>query len=218
MDATGRSNPEGEVPGANPNDALAGSGARRSVGDPLHPRAGRTGRGFPLVLTHGWPSAFIEMLPLVSLLTDPAGHGIDGPAFDLVIPSLPGYAFRRGRRRRIIATSPGSGAIWTPITPSMRDYFDNRWHGVALGPDDFVHVPTAIAVFDPFVSEGKASPRVGGADLRRPAVDADAEGRALRRGGRSIASESHQRARAPRQTPADVHTAGARRRPPPDSK
>jgi hypothetical protein len=27
------------------------------------------------------------------LLTDPAGHGIDGPAFDVVIPSLPGYGF-----------------------------------------------------------------------------------------------------------------------------
>jgi hypothetical protein len=33
------------------------------------------------------------------------------------------------------------------ITPSMRDYFDNRWHGVDLGPDDVVPVPTAIAGF-----------------------------------------------------------------------
>ena len=41
------------------------------------------GGGVPLVLTHGWPSAFVEFLPLVERLT----------AFDLVIPSLPGYAF-----------------------------------------------------------------------------------------------------------------------------
>jgi len=45
------------------------------------------------VLTHGWPSAFTEMLGLVPLLTDPAAHGIDGPAFDVVVPSLPGYAY-----------------------------------------------------------------------------------------------------------------------------
>jgi pimeloyl-ACP methyl ester carboxylesterase len=34
-----------------------------------------------------------DLLPLVPLLTDPAGHGIEGPAFDVVIPSLPGYGF-----------------------------------------------------------------------------------------------------------------------------
>jgi pimeloyl-ACP methyl ester carboxylesterase len=56
----------------------------------VHERA-RHGDGIPLILGHGWPSCFAELLPLVPLLTDPAGHGIDGPAFDVVIPSLPGY-------------------------------------------------------------------------------------------------------------------------------
>ncbi|HTK95001.1 MAG TPA: epoxide hydrolase [Terriglobales bacterium] len=64
----------------------------------VHARA-RGGRGVPLILTHGWPSAFLEYLPLVPLLTDPAGHGIEGPAFDLVIPSLPGYGFSERPRR-----------------------------------------------------------------------------------------------------------------------
>jgi pimeloyl-ACP methyl ester carboxylesterase len=38
---------------------------------------------------------------------------------------------------------------WTTqtITPSMRDYFDNRWFGVSLGPTDVVQVPTGVAVF-----------------------------------------------------------------------
>jgi pimeloyl-ACP methyl ester carboxylesterase len=59
----------------------------------VHERA-RGGRaGIPLLLQHGWPSSFVEYLPLVPLLTDPAAHGIDGPAFDVVIPSLPGYGF-----------------------------------------------------------------------------------------------------------------------------
>ena len=38
----------------------------------------------------------------------------------------------------------------------MRDYFDNRWYGVSLGPDDVVSVPTAIAGFvDQFAFEGE---------------------------------------------------------------
>jgi hypothetical protein len=69
---------------------------RAHIGDAVihfvHERA-RHGDGIPLVLGHGWPSCFAELLPLVPLLTDPGGHGIDGPAFDVVIPSLPGYAF-----------------------------------------------------------------------------------------------------------------------------
>jgi len=255
----------------------------------VHERAPR-GRGIPLILTHGWPSTFVELLPLVPLLTDPASHGIDGPAFDVVIPSLPGYGFserpaRTGVNYRYVAglwhrlmrglgyrrfgaqggdfgagvatfmalddpeaiigihlstlemppyTGPGSRplseeersyrerneawwrveggykaiqatkpqtlgyglndspaglAAWVlekwrswsdsqgdldrrfshdfllttltiywatqTITPSMRDYFDNRWFGVAIGPKDYVHVPTAIAVFaNQFVDEG----------------------------------------------------------------
>ena len=58
----------------------------------VHERA-RHGQGIPLILTHGWPSTFIELLSLVPFLTDPKSHGIDGPAFDVVIPSLPGYGF-----------------------------------------------------------------------------------------------------------------------------
>ena len=58
----------------------------------VHERA-REGNGIPLILTHGWPSSFLELLPLVPLLTSPRANGIDAPAFDLVIPSLPGYGF-----------------------------------------------------------------------------------------------------------------------------
>jgi pimeloyl-ACP methyl ester carboxylesterase len=48
----------------------------------------------PLILTHGWPSSPVEFLALIGPLTDPAAHGGDpADAFDLVIPSLPGYGF-----------------------------------------------------------------------------------------------------------------------------
>jgi pimeloyl-ACP methyl ester carboxylesterase len=255
----------------------------------VHERA-RHGHGIPLILTHGWPSTFVELLPLVPFLTDPENHGIDGPAFDLVIPSLPGYGFserpaRAGVNYRYVAklwhrlmrglgyerygahggdfgagvatfmalddpnpligihlsnleippyTGPGarplsatektylghSKAWWQAeggykavqstkpqtlgyglndspaglagwilekwrswadshgdldqrfsrdflltivtiywatqtITSSMRDYFDDRWFSVTLGPQDFVGVPTGIAVFaHQFVDEG----------------------------------------------------------------
>ena len=256
----------------------------------VHERARGSG-GIPLILTHGWPSSFAEFLPLVPLLTDPQGHGIDGPAFDVVIPSLPGYGFserpaRTGVTTRSTArrwhalmrglgyerygaqgadfgaavttymaldhpepmlgihlstaevppyTGPGSRQLspderrfvdrnqqwsdvergysaiqstkpqtlgyglndspaglaawivekwrsWSDssgdldahvsrdflltvitlywvtqtITSSMRDYVDNRWSGVPIGPDDYVTVPTAVASFaNHFVAEGE---------------------------------------------------------------
>jgi pimeloyl-ACP methyl ester carboxylesterase len=254
----------------------------------IHERAVH-GPGTPLVLLHGWPSTFVELLPLVALLTDPGRHGITGPGFDVVIPSLPGYGFserpERGNYRDIarlihglmqvlgyahygagggdfgagVATlmaldqpesllgihlsnleisphvdevlrplshaetlylkhrehwdqaergyaaiqstkpqtlayslndSPAGLAAWIvekwrswtdsggdlerrfprdllltmltiywvteSITTSMRDYYDNRWDGVALGADAIVTVPTGIANFaKQFVSEGR---------------------------------------------------------------
>lgn len=253
----------------------------------IHERA-REGNGIPLILTHGWPSSFLELLPLVPLLTDPKAHGINAPAFDLVIPSLPGYGFSERPAQasyRIVARlwhelmqglgyerygaaggdfgagvasymaienpapmigiylttmelwppigegtrplseaesdyvaqvrrwdevergysaiqstrpqtlgyalndSPAGLAAWIlekwrawsdsdgdletrfsrddlltmltlywvtgTITTSMRDYFDNRWHGSALRPGDRVPVPAGFANFDHnFVSEG----------------------------------------------------------------
>jgi pimeloyl-ACP methyl ester carboxylesterase len=48
----------------------------------------------PLIITHGWPGSILEMLGVTGPLTDPAAHGGHaGDAFDLVIPSLPGYGF-----------------------------------------------------------------------------------------------------------------------------
>ena len=259
----------------------------------VHERA-RGGQGIPLILTHGWPSTFVELLPLAPLLTDPAAHGIEGPAFDVIIPSLPGYGFserpaRTGVNYRYTAAlwhrlmrglgytrygaygsdfgsgvatlmaldnptpllgvhlsnmdiapylgpgsrplsdaernylerndmfwqveggykaiqstkpqtlgyglndSPAGLAAWIiekwrswsdshgdldarfsrdfllttltiywatqTITPSIRDYYDNRWSSVTLGPDDFVHTPTGIAVFAHNFSDEGIPPR-----------------------------------------------------------
>jgi pimeloyl-ACP methyl ester carboxylesterase len=48
----------------------------------------------PLIITHGWPGSVIEMLEVIGPLTDPTAHGGEAEdAFDVVIPSLPGYGF-----------------------------------------------------------------------------------------------------------------------------
>src|SRR6478735_5171352 len=48
----------------------------------------------PLIVTHGWPGSVFELLKVVGPLTDPTAHGGTAQdAFDLVIPSLPGYGF-----------------------------------------------------------------------------------------------------------------------------
>jgi len=48
----------------------------------------------PLIITHGWPGSVIEMLNVIGPLSDPTAHGGDAEdAFDVVVPSMPGYGF-----------------------------------------------------------------------------------------------------------------------------
>ena len=59
----------------------------------IHER-GKGENPFPLLLTHGFPDSFLRMTKILPLLTDPAAHGGNpADAFDVVVPSLPGYGF-----------------------------------------------------------------------------------------------------------------------------
>ena len=59
----------------------------------LHVKSRHAG-ALPLIITHGWPGSVIELLGVIGPLTDPAAHdGSADDAFDLVVPSLPGYGF-----------------------------------------------------------------------------------------------------------------------------
>jgi pimeloyl-ACP methyl ester carboxylesterase len=70
----------------------------------IHVRSGRPG-AMPMVMTHGWPGSVFELLKVIGPLTDPVAHGgKPEEAFDLVIPSIPGYGFS-GRPQ---------GAGWNP--------------------------------------------------------------------------------------------------------
>src|SRR6185295_16025745 len=59
----------------------------------IHIRS-RQKNALPVIITHGWPGSVIEQLKIIAPLTEPTAHGGNAEdAFDVVIPSLPGYGF-----------------------------------------------------------------------------------------------------------------------------
>jgi len=59
----------------------------------IHVRS-RHPKALPMIITHGWPGSIIEQLKVIDPLTNPTAHGgTAADAFDVVIPSLPGYGF-----------------------------------------------------------------------------------------------------------------------------
>ena len=57
-------------------------------------RRSKQPNAFPLLITHGWPGSFVEFTKIIGPLTDPVAHGgRPEDAFDVVIPSIPGFAF-----------------------------------------------------------------------------------------------------------------------------
>ena len=96
----------------------------------VHQRA-TSGKGLPLILTHGWPGSFLDYLDMLPLLAD----------FDVVIPSLPGYGFS--------SRPPQVGVNYR--------YVAERWHQLmsalgysccAAGGYDFGSGVTTLLAFD----------------------------------------------------------------------
>jgi pimeloyl-ACP methyl ester carboxylesterase len=80
------------------------------------------GRGpapLPLILSHGWPGCFAELLQLVPLLTDPVAHGAEEKdAFDVVIPSLPGFGFSDAPQRPDFEVDR-IGSLWVDLMSAL---------------------------------------------------------------------------------------------------
>lgn len=70
----------------------------------------------PLLLTHGWPDSFFRFSRIIPMLTDPESYGGKAEdAFDVVVPSLPGFGFSQ-------RTSMSSGAVaelWAKLMPML---------------------------------------------------------------------------------------------------
>lgn len=90
----------------------------RGVGD--HP--------LPIILTHGYPDSFLRFAKIIPMLTHPEAHGADpADAFDVVAPSLPGFAFSDK------PTAPGTifrvGDLWHALMTDVLGYERYAAHG-----------------------------------------------------------------------------------------
>jgi epoxide hydrolase len=109
----------------------------------MHVRSREAG-ALPLILTHGWPGSFVEYLDVIGRLTDPRSHGGNASdAFDLVIPSLPGFGFsgptsEKGWNRYRIA------AAWASL---MKELGYDRYG--AVGNDAGSMISPELARLDP---------------------------------------------------------------------
>jgi pimeloyl-ACP methyl ester carboxylesterase len=78
----------------------------------IHVRS-RHPNAMPLIMTHGWPGSPLELLKVIAPLTDPAAHGGRAEeAFNLVLPTYPGYGF----------SGKPTGTGWGP------DHVARAWH------------------------------------------------------------------------------------------
>jgi pimeloyl-ACP methyl ester carboxylesterase len=97
----------------------------------IHAR-GRGPAPLPLLVTHGWPSSFVEMLPLIPLLCDPAAHGGDpADAFDVVVPSVLGFGFSDRPKARGMTRSRVA-ALWAELMEGL-GYSRYAAHGNDIG-------------------------------------------------------------------------------------
>ena len=93
----------------------------------------------PLIMTHGWPGSVIELLDVIGPLTDPPAHGgVAGDAFDLVLPSLPGYGYS-SQPTEVGWDAGRIAAAWTEL---MHRLGYDRW--VAQGGDVGASVTDAM--------------------------------------------------------------------------
>lgn len=83
---------------------------------------GRGPRPMPLILTHGWPGSVFEFLEAIGPLSDPASFGGSADdAFDVVVPSLPGYGFSSKPNGKPIGR-PTTAALWNRLMTDVLSY------------------------------------------------------------------------------------------------
>jgi pimeloyl-ACP methyl ester carboxylesterase len=135
----------------------------------IHARS-RHENALPLIVTHGWPGSVIEQLKIVAPLIDPTAHGGNAAdAFDVVIPSLPGYGFS-GKPATLGWDPVRIARAWTVL---MERLGYTRY--VAQGGDWGNAVTEQMALLAP--------PGLVGIHTNMPATVPDAIAKALQAGG-----------------------------------
>lgn len=83
---------------------------------------GRGPRPMPLILTHGWPGSVLEFIEAIGPLSDPASFGgSPEDAFDVVVPSLPGYGFSSKPPGKPIGPAT-TAALWNQLMTGVLGY------------------------------------------------------------------------------------------------
>jgi epoxide hydrolase len=102
---------------------------------------GRGPKPMPLILTHGWPGSVFEFVEAIGPLTDPASHGGSAEdAFDVIVPSMPGFGFSSKPKRPI--GRPTVAALWNQLMTEVLGY--SRYG--AQGGDIGAFVTLALAI------------------------------------------------------------------------
>jgi len=144
----------------------------------IHVRS-RSKNALPVIITHGWPGSVIEQLKIIGPLTDPTAHGGSAAdAFDVVIPSVPGYGFSG----KPTGTGWGSERIARAWSEVMKRLGYSRY--VAQGGDWGAGISNALA--------RQAPPGLLGIHLSFPATVPPEVAAALGGGGPAPAGLSDQ--------------------------
>ena len=85
----------------------------------------------PLILTHGWPSTFLELTRLAHRLARPGEFGRNAPAFTVIVPSLPGFAFSAARP--VFPTDVPTHELWHLLMTVELGFERYGAHGGDLG-------------------------------------------------------------------------------------
>jgi pimeloyl-ACP methyl ester carboxylesterase len=94
----------------------------------------------PLLLTHGWPDSFYRMVKEIPMLADPARFGGDpADAFDVVVPSLPGYGFSE-RVHDAGMTTKRAAELWATLMSETLGYPKFGAAGGDMGADVTMHL------------------------------------------------------------------------------
>jgi pimeloyl-ACP methyl ester carboxylesterase len=132
----------------------------------------------PLIMTHGWPGSVMELLDTIGPLTNPTAHGGDAEdAFDLVLPSLPGYGFSGEPTE--VGWDPGRTALAWAVLMDRLGYTRYVAQGGDLGaivtdvmgrqaPEGLLGIHMTLLV----TTLGAATPPPGDSEEERAALDA----------------------------------------------
>lgn len=104
-------------------------------GQPIHflHRPGKGPKPLPLILTHGWPWTFWDFHKVIGPLSDPVAYGGDAAdAFDVVVPSLPGFGFSVPLTRTGIAVREVTER-WVTLMTEVLGYPRFGAHGGDIG-------------------------------------------------------------------------------------